>query len=303
MSHKLTPRMSVIFYLIVIPTMFIIFTTLIPELFFLATSKNMNINDFGFFFTWIIIPAFAPTVYKFLAPVRKMTTKLYFETYTYDYIIAERLFIKKVVFAGILLLILILSITMIQYYQETVDKNKNTSKIEGNPNSIIYDKIFLFVVLFGIFVSVYSGYVKIQDQNKKKDFWLFFASGCFKKSIDETGKAEIYYMTKSLQSYSTHLKNLLNLRIGEIEKINFRMLSKEFEYIANFKIKICTSFESGDEFKPLGDISEMMGCSVPEDLLVKESLINKIKEWSAIVVPLITGIWGVIQILLFLFKH
>ncbi|GEM_PF-3933709 len=302
MSHKLTPRMSVIFYLVVIPSMFIVFATFIPEIFSFGSSHTMDVNAFGNIFLWVIILAFAPTVYKFLAPMQKMTSKLYFETYTYDYIITERLFLKKVVFAGILLLILILSITMIQYYQETVDKNKDKPKIGGNQNTITSDKLFLFVALFGIFASVYSGYVKIQNQNKKKDFWLFFASGCFKKAIEENGKSKIYYMTKSLQSYSTHLKNLLNLRIGEIEKINFRILSKEFEDIANFKIKICTSFESGDEYKPLHDISEIMGCSVPEDLLVKESLINKIKEWSAVVVPLITGIWAVIQILLFFLK-
>lgn len=218
-----------------------------------------------------------------------ITTAEWFRIFGHDYIITERKILRKVT-SGTLIIIIILSIIMIIY--SIYDINKQ------NSNELRLIDLVLLGVFFNLMVIVAFSFVKTQDQDSKKDFRLFFASGYCKKAIQVDDELKTEYMRESLKSYNAFLQRSHNYIIKNIEKINVRILSNRSD-TNNIINQLSQSFESGDSYAPLDKMAGLMNITRKEDLLRDNSIFQKIRYWSVLISPLIGAITSFVLMLIF----
>lgn len=137
-----------------------------------------------------------------------------------------------------------------------------------------------------LFLVVVSGVLKMIFARIRREFWLYYARGCFVQMQDAKNEMdEIRYFVKGLNSYNLYVRRQTNLEIKQLNQIFSKIASFE-DLKKNYIIGRFALFFSSDtmvknnSLDPLREISKLL--DTPEsELLVGQSLKNRLMEWGA----------------------
>jgi hypothetical protein len=137
-----------------------------------------------------------------------------------------------------------------------------------------------------LFLIVVSGVLKLVFARIRREFWLYYARGCFvQMQNSENEMEEMRYFVMGLNSFNLYIRRQLKLEINNLNQAYSKIASfdnlKKNDVIGKFAL-----FFSSDkmvEFStliPLREISKLLDTSEKE-LLIGQSLKNRIMEWGA----------------------
>jgi hypothetical protein len=288
-SAKSEPKAkkSVFFYLILLPSIYgLVLFCGGNVLHFISSHFSTNINYFDYVF-YTGLPFWAVMGPRYSWKWKKTDTEKYFKIFDHDYIITERLLLEKIKKISIITVIILLAVLSTHSY---IDKSTKQS------NELSVYELLTFSISYAIFTAGAFTYAKIQDQEKKKNFKLFLASGFFRKALRSEGRLQVKYLTEGLTWYSLFFRKTHKQYIGEIDKICIVLLSKK-SHISSIQ-KLIQYFDSGEEYAAINEIAKLMKVKVDE-LFTKYSLFKKFNDLA----PLIGIIVVVIQIVLSIMTH
>lgn len=252
---------------------------------FVNSTSSTTISDYNTYVMITALPFLAITSIFYLSKLRKHNSKEYFELQGYDYVVTERTILEKIKKTGIIILIATLTILIAYGYIDQTPK----------PRTILSTfELIMFSVAYANFEILAFSYYKIKEQEKKKNFKLFLASGFFKKALESEEKPKVKYLTSGLSWYSFFFRKTHKLFIGDIDKICLILLSKK----SNSALipKLIQNFESDDEYAAINEIANLMEVKTG-DLFPKYTTFTKLKEWSeliGVIVGLAQAAWAVI---------
>jgi hypothetical protein len=144
-----------------------------------------------------------------------------------------------------------------------------------------------------LFFIVISGMFKIICAFARTEFWLYYARGCFVLMQDSKNEAdEMKFFVMGLNSYNSYLRRKTKLQIKDLKRAYSKIAAASINQKNNTFGKFALFFLSDKSVEhntlfPLREIPNLM--EIPEtDLLVEESLMNKVRGWvaaAAVVIP------------------
>jgi len=220
------------------------------------------------------------------------SSKKYFEKSGFQNIIIEFQYVKKILYVEVTILSVSALISIIILYIPLPFPSPYTPL---ELNNIIVLPI-MFVMLF----SSVGGMLRINSQIAKKEFRWLFAKACFRMSSENADDLEkIHYMMFGLSSYNKYLRRHLKYQIQEkyilmIYSNFMRMNVGEKNEIINSLMK---AFED-NKSAPVGCLSNILKVPLTEELLSRESLVDKLKGPSAALVAGIPIIVSIIELVI-----
>lgn len=208
-----------------------------------------------------------------------LSTKTYFRIRGLETSIIEFEFLKKIIYVGLPLLIIVMVVFLQSYQPE-------------DPN-------FSYALFSGLILIVGGTLSRVIINVSKKAFRFYYAKGCLalmSKEADETNKMN--YLIMALNSYNKYLKRNLSLQITNIDNIYSKIITYSIDDKTEMIYSICSSFLSNDKLKPIKYISTIFDPQNKEQFLSKESLGSKIKEWGVFLAAIIPVLISVIQFVL-----
>ena len=205
------------------------------------------------------------------------STEKYFKKENVQDLVIEYEFLKKLMYVGVPLLIIIL-IVFLRSSQE-------------KPN-------FSFALFPGLTLIVSGGLLRILSNITKKDFRFYYARGCFQIYQKKTDEAEkMYYFMRALNSYNKYLKRNLKLQISNINNIYSKIISDSILEKHEFIKSMSNAFQSDNKLKPTKYILNFLNIQNTEQFLTKEPLWDKIKEWGVFLAAVIPVVISIVQLL------
>jgi hypothetical protein len=136
--------------------------------------------------------------------------------------------------------------------------------------------------------------LKLLLEHARKQFRFFYSKACIgiiKNTGSETDKAS--YLIMGLDWYNKFVKRVTKSGI-DIQTINSKIIS--YSQLNNNILldTVMDSFHDGDELKPMRQMLALLSCWKEGATLVKESLRDKIRESSDLLVPIVTVVITVI---------
>ena len=230
----------------------------------------------------------------------------YFKERGYRKAVDEYEFIKKVLYV-IIPLVLIFGV----WSTETIAKPILETTVQVIPpellnevgaeqkkiyNSLAHDTLYVdYPALLLILVFV-AAVFKMLCIRIRKDFRLYYARGCFVISQNENNEVkQMRYFTMGMNSYNHYLRRLISLEIHHLKtKIFSKIASSPPDRKARIIDSVITSFltDNNMEAKTLEPVRQLAKFSREPiaDFLSKQSFLNKLKEWTAIVSVIVTMI-------------
>lgn len=285
---KHSPKTLAIFHLVIMPGIFAIILMFSGNIIAIAqTFGAASLVNFDNVFFYSLMLVLAVNT-KYLFRWKNTTTKEYFGINNYDYIITERDILEKIRKISLVIVLVLLTITIIHMYSED-NQNKKV------PHILDLTTLILFSMLFPSFITFSNSYYIIHDQDSKKHFRLFLASGYFKRALKVEDDLKTKIIRIGLIWLNKHYKKKQHLHIENLEKINFKIIDENSKNENNTIEKITIALESGVENSALDIIAGLMEVKTL-DLLVKDSIITIIKEWSTFIAAIISAIGGAVVI-------
>lgn len=222
------------------------------------------------------------------APYRAAySSEKYFERRGYKNAINEYHVIKHILYVAVPVFIFFAILPYIPMIKIRID-------------ALLPPEVESLLTLFSFWIVV-AGLSKITIQVAKKDFRLNFATGCIRVLAREGNEIDrMKYIIWGLNAYNSYLRRYLKLEIDKLKKIYSNISTLPLTARIGFMNSIAASFDI-DKLEPLHVLSEYLSAEDKEQLLVKASFKQKIKEaaaFVAVVVPILIAIFqasGIIQ--------
>lgn len=198
-------------------------------------------------------------------------------------------FIKKILFIGIPILIIL----------TTTDQLFTYLQINGYLIShylLLYD--FSFAILASSMAVVIGALLRVSTQIIKKEFRFYLAKGyCIvasKKQEDDLDK--IKYLFSSLDSYNKYLLRKMKFGIKNINNIYSDIIYADTKKKDEIIRSICEYF-GGDRLKLAIYLSTLYKIPDTEQFFIKESLVQKLRVIGAFLVAAIPVVISIIQLI------
>jgi hypothetical protein len=180
-------------------------------------------------------------------------------------------------YVGLPLLIIIMLISISTYQPES-------------PN-------ILSILLGGLILIVGATLLRIISTTIRKDFRFHYAKGCFQLLSQNADKAEkIDYIIMALNSYNKYLKRKIKLQISNINNIYSKIIADPLIDESEFIKSLSTAFQSDDNLQPTRTILNFLDIQNSQEVLTKEPLWEKVKEWGAFLVAIIPVAISIVQL-------
>jgi hypothetical protein len=264
-SGKLLP----IIVLVVIPMM-----TVLAYIFFnLFTSVY-----FGFLFIVTIV---------LYAPYRAAySTEEYFKRRGYENVINEYRIIKYIL-SGVIPLYAFLTFVSLR------------PEFERNFAAVLGQGVLASITIVLLYIII-AGLIKIILQVIRKDFRLYFSMGCFRVYATKEDEIEkMRYLVWGINAYNLYIRRYLKLEINNIKKIYSKISSASSTERNKLRDSLDAAFKTG-KLEPLQCLSKYLQIKENEELLVKESILRRIKEaaaFLAIVIPILISLFELMKLL------
>jgi hypothetical protein len=209
--------------------------------------------------------------------------------------------IKKILYFSIPLPVAFVIITLFfQYqYQYSVDPAYDYYHSQSLEPLIVFADLsnesrgLVPILNTTVLIIIISGLTRLLIYLARRDFRYMYAKSCFlitaNESIDEMQKMK--YLLKGLNSYNIYLRRHLHMRTDVnkiLLKIGFTAEGKKESILKSLH----NCFEE-DRLGPLKYISSLLDIPPTEELLAKEKLGERLKEWItlvAIIIPILISI-------------
>ena len=149
-------------------------------------------------------------------------------------------------------------------------------------------------LMYFLLYSVVGGLLWIAFMKINRDFYFYLAKGCFGNMLEKDEIRRMESMTRALRYYNEYLEKVLKLKINNVDGVISKLLS-DSKVDKHEAIKsIYCAFDDNDRFQPITCISTTLGIQETEKFLIRQSVAEKIKNWTtyimATIVPLIVSI-------------
>jgi hypothetical protein len=315
MSGKFVTVLS----LIILPITIVVYVyisreIILPTLVFNATTATFEskISPYvPFFLTFFgYFQIFAYLVILLLYPPYPLpsSSEWYFKKRGFIRAVKEYEFVKKVLIVMVPLLILF---TTIQILDDLIMHTKQNIK-----SPLLYPYLSLIdphIATFknGVIITyliVISAISKIIIARSKREFWLYYARGCFVQIQNALNDVdEMRYFVKGLNAYNLYLRKQIKLEIKDLTQFYSKIASLD-DFKKNDIIGKFTLFFSYDKLVdvttlyPLKEISKLLNLT-EKDLLIEQTIKDKLKEWGAILAVIIPLIINTITFIVNAYTH
>jgi hypothetical protein len=240
------------------------------EIYYLEIGRGYP-SYLGYFEFITVIILFVYALLPVLLP-----SKRYFKSQSSENLVAEYEFLKKLMYVGIPLLVIVMIIFLRTFQPERLN--------------------FSYALFPGLILIVGGALLRIISNTAKKDFRYYYARGCFHLLSKRGDRAEkMSYLIMGINSYNKYLKRTIKLQISNINKIYSKILVDSLLDKKDFTSSISSEFQSDDKLKPTKYLLNMLNRT--DDILTKEPLWDKIKEWGAFLAAIIPVVISIIQFL------
>jgi hypothetical protein len=208
-----------------------------------------------------------------LSPLFISTKKVLGIIGTTNYLIEFEL-LKKLIFAGLPLLIVALTLSLLNVQRS-----------------------FLFPLFFLVTIIISSVLLRLFSNVIKRDYRFYYAKACFcavSTKVEETDK--INCIVKALNSYNKYLKRNIKLQISNIKNIYSKILIDPTIEQNEFVISISRAFESNDKFQPLRNMLNFLDTQNSERFLIEESIWDKTKEIGTFLVAVVPVLISIVEL-------
>ena len=157
----------------------------------------------------------------------------------------------------------------------------------------------LFQLMSSFFNSRVSAIFKMLLETVRKQFRFYYAKACFRMSSERDNDVEkMRYLHLGLKSYNQAIRRNLKLQIKEIEEI-YRKIVFAPEQEKKDLVE-CLSKTGDDILEPIRKLSWFLKVLHPEELLMREENLAKIRELTPFLAAVVIAIAVVIiQVLTF----
>lgn len=281
-TSKQNPKKLIFIYIILLPAIHAIIVMFSGDILHaIKTDSETTFLDLQNVFMLPAIIIWGICAKRYLWIWKKETTSEWFKIFGHDYIILERNILRKIIIGTLIAFIISLLLVTILSANQQIDTDSEEMQLW---------ELFSLGIFFNLMIIVIFSFVKMQEQNAKKDFHLFIASGYCKKAIQDKGDLKSKYMREALKSYNNFFKRNHEDNILEnVEKINIRILSKKL-YTNSTIDELSRLFESGNNYLPLEKIAKLMNVKNKEDLLKNNSISERIRYWGFLISPVLGAV-------------
>jgi hypothetical protein len=221
-----------------------------------------------------------------------LPSKKYFKKSGFQNTIIEFQYVKKILYIEVAILSVSALISIIILYIPLPFRSPYTPLELNN--------IIVLPIMFEMFFCSFGGILRINSQVAKKEFRLFFAKACFRMSSENEDDLEkMHYMMLGLSSYNKYLRRHLKYQIQDkyiimIYSNLMRMSVEEKNEIIN---SLCKAFED-NRSAPVGYLSKILKVPLTKEFLSRESLVDRLKGPSAVLVAGIPIVVSIIELVL-----
>jgi hypothetical protein len=210
-----------------------------------------------------------------LGPVT-LSSKKYFRQRP-ENLVVEYEFLKKIMYGGIPLLIIVMLIFLSTFQPETN---------------------FIYALFPGLILIVGGTLLRFISNVVKKEYRYYYARGCFQILLKEQDSSErMSYFIRGINSYNKYLRRTIKLQIRNINAIYSKIIYDSLLNDRDFILSILAEFQGDDKIKPTKYIANFLNFKNTDDYLTKEPLWDKIKEWGAFLAAIIPVAVSVVQFL------
>jgi len=216
------------------------------------------------------------------------TAEKYTRKHGYQNVVTEFEFIKKILFIGMPIMIVLTATDRLFTYLQMND-------YLISHYLLLYD--FSFAILASSIAVVVSALLRIVTQVIKKQFRFYLARGygivAAKKEFDDD---KIKYLFLSLDSYNKYLLRKINFGIKNINKIYSDIIYADTKSKDEIIKSVCESLGE-DRLKLATYLSTSYKVPDTEQFFVKESLVQKVRAFGAFLAAAIPIAISIIQLI------
>jgi hypothetical protein len=216
------------------------------------------------------------------------TAEKYIKKQGYQNVVTEFEFIKKILFIGIPIMIILTATDRLFTYLQI-----NYYLISHY--LLLYD--FSFAILASSIAVVISALLRIATQVIKKRFRFYLAMGysivAANKKWDDD---KIKYLFLSLDSYNKYLLRKINFGIKNINKIYSDIIYADAKKKDEIIKSVCESL-GGDRLKLAIYLSTSYKVPDTEQFFIKESLVQKVRAFGAFLAAAVPIVISIIQLI------
>jgi hypothetical protein len=287
--HSKTLR---IVFLIFIPSLIAVCSYVYGYYYFetLSTGQYFSLSSNSIAFVTLVsaLSCYLLVIIYGLYPII-FTTDKYIEKKGYQNIASEFEFIKKILFVGIPILIILTTADQYLTYLQ-INSYLITHYLP------LYD--FSFAILASSISVVIGALLRIVTQVTRKEFRFYLAKGyCIVASRKEGDIDRIKYLFLSLDSYNKYLLRKIKFGIKNINKIYSDIIYAD----ANKKDEIIKSISEclggGDRLKLATHLSSFYKVPDTEQFFIRESLVQKLRTIGVFLVAAIPLVISIIQLI------
>jgi hypothetical protein len=253
-----------------------------------GNSVDISSNYNAFIFLVCSLACYLAVIIYGLYPLT-FTKKKYVKIY--QDIAGEFEFVKKILFIGIPILIILTIVDQLFTYVQL------SSYMTGH-YLLLYD--FSFAILASSMAIVIGALLRVSTHIIKREFRFYLAKGyCVAASKNEEGDLDrMKYLLSSLDSYDKYLRRKIKFGIKNINKIySDIMISSDTKKKDEIIKSICQYLGEEDRLKLATYLSTLYKLPETEQFLIKESFVQKLKTIGAFLIAAIPIVISIIQLI------
>jgi hypothetical protein len=255
----------------------------------IATGNSFDLGSNYFAFVSLVsaLACYLAVIIYGLSPLT-FTTKKYVKSY--QDIADEFEFVKKILFIGIPVLIILTIIDQLFTYFQL-------SSYLTSHYLLLYD--FSFAILAFSMAIVIGALLRVASHIIKREFRFYLAKGyCIAASKNEEGDLDrMKYLLSSLDSYNKYLLRKIKFGIKNVNKIySDIMITSDAKKKDEIIKSICQCLGEEDRLKLATYLSTLYKLPETEQFLIKESFVQKLKTIGAFLIATIPIVISIIQL-------
>ncbi len=216
------------------------------------------------------------------------TAEKYIKRQGYQNVVTEFEFIKKILFIGIPIMIILTATDRFFTYLQMND-------YLISHYLLLYD--FSFAVLASSIAVVVSALLRVATQVTKRQFRFYLARGysivAANKELDDD---KVKYLFLSLDSYNKYLLRKINFGIKNINKIYSDIIYADAKKKDEIIKSVCESLD-GDRLNLAIYLSKSYKVPDTEQFFIKESLAQKVRAFGAFLAAAVPIVISIIQLI------
>lgn len=144
----------------------------------------------------------------------------------------------------------------------------------------------------GFFFPFYISMYQLLDHTRDPKFWHAFSYSCFVVAKEKSDiQLRMKYLIYGTDAYNVYLKRRLGVKLALTNRIYEKALTEyDDEFVTNFS----GSFTKKDPLEPLKFLKTVFA----EELITKERVTDKIKEWILYAASVISGVAVIVQFII-----